>query len=209
MQKDGCSACIACWLESSGSSSSSCAQRTIVFLARLRRRRESRFCSRLVAPFGCTCAGIHTRMRRGFMLRLRQLRALSWPRRLRLGHLLTARRARWGVRGTRYVVGGTSALKSGRALISAGVIVAVLASCAAVEPTIAAEPGVAFSLPAGKTAGINGSRTRIRFDEVRNDSRCPADVTCVWAGDAQVVLTISRNGSPDVSRILGFIPPKN
>ena len=100
-------------------------------------------------------------------------------------------------------------MKSGRALISAGVIVAVLASCAAVEPTIAAEPGVAFSLPAGKTAGINGSRTRIRFDEVRNDSRCPADVTCVWAGDAQVVVTISRNGSPDVSRILGFIPPKN
>jgi hypothetical protein len=100
-------------------------------------------------------------------------------------------------------------LKSGRALISAGAIVAVLASCAAVEPTIAAEPGVAFSLPVGKTAVINGSGTRITFNEVRNDSRCPADVTCVWAGDAEVVVTISRNGSPDDTRILSFSPPKN
>jgi len=100
-------------------------------------------------------------------------------------------------------------LKWGRALISAGAIVAVLASCAAVEPTIAAEPGVAFSLPVGKTAVINGNGTRIRFDEVRNDSRCPADVTCVWAGDAEVVVTISRNGSLDDSRILSFIQPKN
>ncbi len=94
-------------------------------------------------------------------------------------------------------------------MISAGAIVAVLASCAAVEPTIAAEPGVAFSLPVGKTAVINGNGTRIRFDEVRNDSRCPADVTCVWAGDAEVVVTISRNGSLDDSRILSFIQPKN
>jgi hypothetical protein len=100
-------------------------------------------------------------------------------------------------------------LKSGRALISAGTIVAALASCAAVEPTVAAEPGVAFSLPVGKSAVINGSGTRIRFDEVRNDSRCPADVTCVWAGDAEVAVTISRNGSPDDSRILSFTPPKN
>ncbi|HEX9249960.1 MAG TPA: hypothetical protein VF856_10700 [Gemmatimonadaceae bacterium] len=100
-------------------------------------------------------------------------------------------------------------MKWGRALISAGAIVAVLASCAAVEPTIAAEPGVAFSLPVGKTAVINGNGTRIRFDEVRNDSRCPADVTCVWAGDAEVVVTISRNGSLDDSRILSFIQPKN
>jgi hypothetical protein len=100
-------------------------------------------------------------------------------------------------------------LKSGRALILAGAIVSVLSACAAVEPTIAAEPGVVFSLPVGKTAVINGSGTRIRFDEVRNDSRCPADVTCVWAGDAEVVVTISRNGSPDETRILSFIPPKN
>jgi len=146
---------------------------------------------------------------RGFMPRLRQLRRPSWPGRLRLGHLLPARRARWGVRGTRYGVGGRSALKSGRALISAGAIVAVLSSCAAVEPTIVAEPGVAFSLAVGKTAVINGSGTRITFNEVRNDSRCPVDVTCVWAGDAEVVVTISRNGSPDDTRILSFAPTKN
>ena len=94
-------------------------------------------------------------------------------------------------------------------LIAACAIGAALSGCAAMEPTVAAEPGVAFSLPVGKTAVINGNGTRIRFDEVRNDSRCPADVTCVWAGDAEVVVTISRNGSPDDTRILSFIPPKN
>ncbi|HEX9130183.1 MAG TPA: hypothetical protein VF850_13565 [Gemmatimonadaceae bacterium] len=100
-------------------------------------------------------------------------------------------------------------LRQLRRLSWAGAIVALLSSCAAVEPTIAAEPGVAFSLPIGKTAVINGSGTRLTFNEVRNDSRCPADVTCVWAGDAEVVVTISRNGSPDDTRILSFIPPNN
>lgn len=29
----------------------------------------------------------------------------------------------------------------------------------------------------------------LHFMEVRNDSRCPVDVQCVWAGDAEVVFT--------------------
>jgi hypothetical protein len=101
------------------------------------------------------------------------------------------------------------ALISSRALISAGAIIAALCSCAAMEPTVAAEPGVAFSLPIGKTAAINGSGTRLTFRLVQEDSRCPTDVTCVWAGDAKIDVTISRNGSSDDTRVLSLTPPNN
>ena len=32
------------------------------------------------------------------------------------------------------------------------------------------------------------------FNEVVSDSRCPSDVTCVWAGEAKVKLSIEKNG---------------
>jgi len=34
----------------------------------------------------------------------------------------------------------------------------------------------------------------IRFKEVISDSRCPKDVTCVWAGEAKVLIEIFENG---------------
>ena len=37
---------------------------------------------------------------------------------------------------------------------------------------------------------------RIRFDAVRADSRCPRGVTCVWAGDAVVALTVEADDGP-------------
>ena len=42
----------------------------------------------------------------------------------------------------------------------------------------------------GETATF-GERT-IRFDEVKTDSRCPKDVTCVWAGEVVVLLTMEQ-----------------
>lgn len=101
------------------------------------------------------------------------------------------------------------ALIAARALTSACAIIAALSSCAAMEPTIAAEPGVAFSLPVGQTAALNGNGARITFRLVREDSRCPVDVTCVWAGDAKIEVTISRNGSSDDTKILSLTPPNN
>ena len=92
-----------------------------------------------------------------------------------------------------------------RALISACAFAAA-AGCATMEPTIPAEPGVAFELPVAKTATLNGSGARITFTQVKEDSRCPTDVTCVWAGDARIELTISRNGSSDDTKFLTISP---
>jgi len=94
-------------------------------------------------------------------------------------------------------------LISTRALISAVTFVAAL-GCATMEPTIPAEPGVTFDLPVGKTASLNGDGVRITFKQVKEDSRCPTDVTCIWAGDARIELTISRSGSSDDTKILSL-----
>jgi len=85
--------------------------------------------------------------------------------------------------------------------------VAAVSACATVEPVVVAEPGVAFSLPIGKTATINGDGTKITFRQVPEDSRCATDVTCVWEGDAKIEVTISRTGSPDETAILSLHAP--
>ena len=48
-----------------------------------------------------------------------------------------------------------------------------------------------FKLKAGKQVMLKGTRLRIKFAAVENDSRCPSDVTCVWAGNAAVQLQLS------------------
>lgn len=35
----------------------------------------------------------------------------------------------------------------------------------------------------------------LKFKEVVSDSRCPKDVTCVWAGEAKVRVEVFENGS--------------
>jgi len=47
-----------------------------------------------------------------------------------------------------------------------------------------------FTLAPGQTATVNGTNVRLTFDRVSEDSRCPTDVTCVWEGDAVVVLKV-------------------
>lgn len=82
-------------------------------------------------------------------------------------------------------------------------------ACASVENVITAEPGVAFSLPLGKTATVAGSVNRITFAQVREDSRCPTNVVCVWEGDAKIEVTVSRNGAPAESAVLSLGPQNN
>ena len=47
-----------------------------------------------------------------------------------------------------------------------------------------------FTLSPGQTATVNGANVRLTFDRVSEDSRCPTDVSCVWEGDAVVVLEV-------------------
>ena len=47
-----------------------------------------------------------------------------------------------------------------------------------------------FSLGIGQTANIAGEKLFIKFKSVLEDSRCPVNVVCVWAGNGKVEFEI-------------------
>ncbi len=51
-----------------------------------------------------------------------------------------------------------------------------------------------LKLSVGQQVAVPGTRLRIKFTAVANDSRCPSDVTCVWAGNAAVKLELNGRG---------------
>ena len=53
--------------------------------------------------------------------------------------------------------------------------------------------GEPFSLRIGETAYIADTPLSVRVNAVPEDSRCPRDAVCVWAGNARVALTV-RHG---------------
>ena len=67
----------------------------------------------------------------------------------------------------------------------------LLASCST-SPTSprAVSVGDRFTLAPGQTAQVEGTGLRVTFESVTADSRCPVDVTCVWEGDAVVVVSV-------------------
>lgn len=73
-------------------------------------------------------------------------------------------------------------------ILAAGLLV----SCAASLTQIAS--GADFELEPGKTVQLAGTGVRVTLLEVVNDSRCPVDVVCVTAGDAEVRLAVVGEG---------------
>ena len=63
------------------------------------------------------------------------------------------------------------------------------------EP-VRARVGQEFDLRIGQQAMIEGEDFSVRFAAVVRDSRCPEDVACVWAGNAEVLIEAEAGGSP-------------
>jgi hypothetical protein len=54
------------------------------------------------------------------------------------------------------------------------------------------------------------SRLTIKFVEIVEDSRCPPDVNCVWAGNAKIKLSISKGkAAPKFVEINTGLDPKS
>jgi len=72
----------------------------------------------------------------------------------------------------------------------------LLASCAT-SPSAPRAVSLAerFTLAPGQTAEVEGTGLRVTFESVSADSRCPVDVTCVWEGDAVVMVSVQATGS--------------
>ena len=73
-------------------------------------------------------------------------------------------------------------------------LAAVSLSCGA-GAGIQATLGQEFTLPVGKTATFESESLTVRFVDVITDSRCPAGVECIWAGEAQCRLFFTLIGS--------------
>jgi len=86
----------------------------------------------------------------------------------------------------------------------------LLASCGGQAPrgddaTIVPPADVTLQMGAHRDVG----GVVITFVRVKEDSRCPSDVQCVWAGNAAVELTLTPGGSAPVSRVINSgIDPK-
>jgi hypothetical protein len=79
------------------------------------------------------------------------------------------------------------------ALLLAAAIAAAMCGRGPTSPDTVA--GTPFQLKAGATAVLPDG-TRIKFDRVLSESRCPIDAICITAGDASILVTfISRDGT--------------
>jgi hypothetical protein len=58
----------------------------------------------------------------------------------------------------------------------------------------AARLGREFKLKAGRSVTFDKGGLRLRFVSVASDSRCPVNVNCVWAGNAEVLIEVGVKG---------------
>jgi hypothetical protein len=79
-----------------------------------------------------------------------------------------------------------------------------------VTPGVLVQTGREFDIAAGQTVEVQGTPMTIRFSGVAEDSRCPVDVQCVWAGNAIVRLAISTSGGATTDATLNTtLDPKS
>lgn len=79
-----------------------------------------------------------------------------------------------------------------------------------VIPSEQVQPNRQFDLKSGQEAHIQGTPVSVRFLSVAEDSRCPSDVVCVWAGNAVVRLAITSTQSSSIEAALNTtLDPKN
>jgi hypothetical protein len=68
--------------------------------------------------------------------------------------------------------------------------------------------GEPFDLRIGETAYIADTRLSIRANAVPEDSRCPRDAVCVWAGNARVALTLRDGPNADDVELNSTLEPR-
>lgn len=54
----------------------------------------------------------------------------------------------------------------------------------------------AFLLNYREAAAVANGNVRVTFADLLDDSRCPADVTCAWAGEVGVAIEMQVDGQP-------------
>jgi hypothetical protein len=70
-----------------------------------------------------------------------------------------------------------------------------LAGCnvARTQETQAVALGAEVTLAPGATVSVKATSMKVRFVAVTEDSRCPRDVNCIWAGEVKVQLAVDNS----------------
>jgi len=63
-------------------------------------------------------------------------------------------------------------------------------------------PKISVRIPMGQTVHLKNAT--IKFVKVLEDSRCPKDVTCVWEGQAKVLVEMTETGKDKIELELLF-----
>jgi hypothetical protein len=58
------------------------------------------------------------------------------------------------------------------------------------------------ALAAGATRAVGDEGLTLTFEGVTSDSRCPTDVTCIWAGEGVVRVRVVLPGQPSATLTL-------
>ena len=66
-----------------------------------------------------------------------------------------------------------------------------------------------FELAIGESARVAGTGQVVRFEAVPSDSRCPTDVTCVWAGNALVLVRVLGPHADSLLELNTTLEPKS
>jgi hypothetical protein len=94
--------------------------------------------------------------------------------------------------------------------------VLLAAACSGAAATAAPEPatsaasvqiGDSVRVVRGQPLSIDGGRLTIAFTDL-NDSRCPANVVCVWEGDAAATLRLEGAGAVATPTLHTRLDPK-
>ena len=80
-------------------------------------------------------------------------------------------------------------------LLAIVILAMLLSGCAGSCNEVKARLGEEFSLRIGQTASITKENLEIRFAEVVEDSRCPRNVICVWAGRVSCIVQLTNSDS--------------
>jgi uncharacterized protein (DUF342 family) len=84
------------------------------------------------------------------------------------------------------------------------VVLVLLAGCIGRTGEVRASLGSEFPLAIGETASVAGENLKVKFIEVTEDSRCPANVVCIQAGRAVMTVEVSYQ---DAAETLSLAEP--
>ena len=70
-----------------------------------------------------------------------------------------------------------------------------------------AQTGQEISVKVNRTVSAKGG-LRVNFVEMVEDSRCPEDANCIWAGNAKIRVRVTKNGRSKLLELNSGLEPR-